>query len=524
MAADGAPATLPALVALRARELPDREAVVFPGERATFSEFDALAVEMAKRLLGAGVGRDDRVGLLMPASLDAFALQMGVMILGAVAVPVNARFKAREVSYLVRHAGMTLLVAEPAYADVLAEAKAAEACRVVLGIDDEAFVAGGGDVAAAAVETERALLQGDDDGLMLYTSGTTANPKGCVHRHSAIVAEGRFAAERLRLTEADRFWTPLPFFHCGSIAIFSAGLAAPCVSIQQPFFDPTEALDLLEHERCTVAFPAFETIWMPVLNHPRFPSADLSALRTIINAGVPNSLVQMQERMPHVPQVSCFGSTETCAFACIGDIDDTFEKRTTTSGIPLPGVEIRVIDPETGLDAAAGEPGELLMRGPTRFMRYHDDPDATGGAIDADGWFRTGDLGRRDEDGRVSFVGRLKDMLKVGGENVAAAEVESYLLTHPATDIVQVVGVPDARYIEVPAAYVQLAPGTTATEQELIDFCRGQIATYKVPRYVRFVDEWPMSGTKIQKFKLRERLCAELDAAGISEAPRITSR
>jgi fatty-acyl-CoA synthase len=520
----GLPDTLPALVALRAHELPDREAVVFPGQRATFGAFDALSVEMAKRLVGAGVQRGDRVGLLMPASLDAFALQMGVMILGAVAVPINARFKAREVSFVVRHAGMKLLITEETYVEVLEEAKAAEVCRVVVGISDPAFVAGGADVATETVEAARALVTGDDDGLMLYTSGTTANPKGCVHRHSAIVCEGRIAAERLRLGPDDRFWTPLPFFHCGSIAIFSAGLAAPCVSIQQPFFEPTEALDLLEHERCTVAFPAFETIWMPVLNHPRFPEADLSALRTVINAGVPASLLQMQERIPHAPQISCFGSTETCAFACMGDIDDPLEKRTTTSGIPLPGVEIRVIDPETGEDQPVGEPGELLMRGETRFMRYHEDADATGSCLDEDGWFHTGDLGKKDEEGRVTFVGRLKDMLKVGGENVAAAEVESYLLTHPATDIVQVIGVPDARYIEVPAAYVQLAPGKTATEQELIDFCRGQIATYKVPRYVRFVTEWPMSGTKIQKFKLREQLCAELDAAGITEAPKIMSR
>jgi fatty-acyl-CoA synthase len=518
------PTTLPALVALRAREFPDGEAVVFPGERATFGAFDALAVEMARRLYGAGVRRGDRVGLLMPASLDAFALQMGVMCLGAVPVPINARFKAREVRFVVRHAGMKVLVTEQTYTEVLAEAAAAEVCRIIVGIGDPAFVDGGRDVPAAAVEEARALVGGDDDGLMLYTSGTTANPKGCVHRHSALVAEGRMAAERLRLTEVDRFWTPLPFFHCGSIAIFSAGLVAPCVSIQQPFFEATEALDLLENERCTVAFPAFETIWMPVLNHPRFPTADLSALRTVINAGVPGSLLQMQERIPWAPQISCFGSTETCAFACMGDIDDTLEKRTTTSGIPLPGVEIRVVNPETGDDASVGEAGELLMRGPTRFMRYHDDPEATTDAVDDDGWFHTGDIGRKDEDGRVSFVGRLKDMLKVGGENVAAAEVESFLLTHPATDIVQVVGVPDSRYIEVPAAYVQLAPGQTATEQELIDHCRGQIATYKIPRYIRFVEEWPMSGTKIQKFKLREQLCAELDAAGITEAPKIMSR
>ena len=294
-------------------------------------------------------------------------------------------------------------------------------------------------------------------------------------------------------------------------------------SIQQGFFEPGEALDLLERERCTVAFPAFETIWLAVLNHPRFAEADLAALRLVINVGVRTTLESMQARVPHAPQVSCTGSTETCAFACIGEPDDPLETRLTTSGRPLRSVEVRTVDPETGLDSGPGVVGELLFRGPSLFVRYHDDPESTALAIDDDGWFHTGDLGTLDAEGRVSFVGRLKDMLKVGGENVAAADVESYLLTHPAAEIVQVVGVPDARYIEVPAAFVQLRQGATATEAELVDFCRGQIATFKVPRYVRFVDEWPMSGTKIQKFRLREQLVAELESAGITEAPRIAS-
>lgn len=187
-------------------------------------------------------------------------------------------------------------------------------------------------------------------------------------------------------------------------------------------------------------------------------------------------------------------------------------------------VELRAVDPETGLDVPAGQVGELLMRGPTRFVRYHEDPELTSRVIDGDGWFHSGDLGRIDPDGRVAFVGRLKDMLKVGGENVAAAEVESFLLSHEAVEIVQVVSAPDARYVEVPAAFVQLKAGAEVSERELIAFCRGQIATFKVPRYVRFVEEWPMSGTKIQKFRLRERIAAELEQAGITEAPKLSSR
>jgi fatty-acyl-CoA synthase len=231
----------------------------------------------------------------------------------------------------------------------------------------------------------------------------------------------------------------------------------------------------------------------------------------------------MQERLPQVPQVSAFGGTETGGFAVLGEAHEPLESRITTGGRPLRDCEIRCVDPETGVEVEPGVTGELLMRGPARFARYHDDPEETTRAIDAEGWFHSGDLGRIDGDGRVAFVGRLKDMLKVGGENVAAAEVESHLLTHPAVEIVQVVAAPDARYEEVPAAFVQLAPGQTAGEQELIDHCLGKIATFKVPRYVRFLEEWPMSGTKIRKVELRERIAAELAAAGITEAPKLSS-
>jgi fatty-acyl-CoA synthase len=509
--------SLPALLELRAGGS-DTDALVFSEGRASFAGLADEVRTAAGRLHAAGVGPGDRVGLLLPASVGSYALMLGAMRLGAIPVPVNARFKARELRYVVQHSGMTLLVAEPSYEALLDEAGAQGTARVVLGVADEELVAAGEGVEAPAPE-----LGADDEALMLYTSGTTANPKGAIHRHGAIVAQGELMAERMRLAEGDAFWTPLPFFHVGGIATLAGTIAGGVPSVQQGFFEPGEALDLLERERCTVAFPAFETIWLAVLNHPRFAESDLTALRLVINVGVRTTLESMQARVPYAPQVSCTGSTETCAFACIGEPDDPLETRLTTSGRPLRSVEVRTVDPETGLDSGPGVVGELLFRGPSLFVRYHDDPESTALAIDDDGWFHTGDLGTLDAEGRVSFVGRLKDMLKVGGENVAAADVESYLLTHPAAEIVQVVGVPDARYLEVPAAFVQLRQGATATEAELVDFCRGQIATFKVPRYVRFVDEWPMSGTKIQKFRLREQLVAELESAGITEAPRIAS-
>jgi fatty-acyl-CoA synthase len=420
---------------------------------------------------------------------------------------------------------MQLLLLDPQFAPLLDEAVLPESCRVVVGLDEAAFSAAAGTVGDDAVDRAEAAVRPDDSAIILYTSGTTASPKGCVYVHRGMTTQAFSYGTALELTAEDRFWTPLPLFHVAGLVTVLACIAAPCALIHVGrHFEPGPALDQLERERCTLAFPAFETIWLAVQNQPRFPEADLGALRLVIAVGSPGSLRLMQERLPGVTQVSSFGSTECGGFVSIGRPGDPLETRLTTNGRAFPGSELRIVDPETGEDVPPNTSGEILMRGPARFVRYHEDPEQTARTIDEDGWFHSGDLGRLDEEGRLSFVGRLKDMLKVGGENVAAVEIETYLLGHPACEIVQVVAAPDARYTEVAAAFVQLRPGATATEQELIDFCRGQIATFKVPRYVRFVDEWPMSGTKIQKFVLRERIAAELEERGIREAPKLTSR
>jgi fatty-acyl-CoA synthase len=234
---------------------------------------------------------------------------------------------------------------------------------------------------------------------------------------------------------------------------------------------------------------------------------------------------RMQELLPHVSQVSCLGMTESCGSLCIGRASDSLHSRTHTSGHLLPGMEVRVIDPVTGAEQPPGQPGEMLFRGVTSFAGYYRDPETTAAVVDEQGWISTGDLVRREEDGTIGFVSRLKDMLKVGGENVSAAEIEGYLITHPGVSVAAVVGAPDARYGEVPAAFVQLHGGSTVEEQELIDYCIGNIATYKVPRYIRFVGEFPATATaKIQKFVLRERIESELRERGISEAPKLVTR
>jgi fatty-acyl-CoA synthase len=324
----------------------------------------------------------------------------------------------------------------------------------------------------------------------------------------------------MEATAQDRFWTPLPLFHVGGWQAFMTMLTCGGCFSHAGTFEATAALDQLERERVTMAFPAFELIWTAILDHPRFPEADLSALRMVQNVGTPERLQSMQERLPNAVQVSCFGSTESGGSICLGSAADSLHSRTHTSGKPLPGVELKVVD-EDGNALGPNQPGELLHRAVSQFDSYYRDPEATALAVDPDGWFRTGDLMCWEDDGSIRFIGRLKDQLKVGGENVSAADIEDYLLTHPAVAVACVVGAPDSRYGEVPAAFVRLAAGAQATERELIDYCVGQIAGYKVPRYVRMVDEFPVTPTsKIQKFVLRDRIAEELREAGLTEAPR----
>ena len=288
-------------------------------------------------------------------------------------------------------------------------------------------------------------------------------------------------------------------------------------------FDPESSLRMLEQERVTVAYPAFETIWFGVLNHPRFEHTDLRSIRLIQNITVPERLADFETRMPWAKQVTSYGSTESATNLTFPLPDDSYEVRIRTLGSPMPGMEIKITDPETGERLGSGVVGELCFRGYSLFEGYYKDPELTAAVIDDEGYFHTGDLASTTPEGNLVFGGRLKDILKVGGENVSAVEVEAFLATHPAIDIAQVVGADDARYQEVPAVFVQTRPGVTVTEADIIDFCRGQIATFKVPRYVRFVTEWPMSGTKIQKFRLREQLAEELTLRGITEAPKLRS-
>jgi fatty-acyl-CoA synthase len=522
-----APTTLGDLVDRRAAEHPADEALVFPDGRATFAGLAERAQRYARRLLGLGVGRGDRVGTLLPASVDLVALMIGAAKIGAVTVPVNARFKAVELRQIVVHSGMRVLATDAESVPLVREATAEGAPELehLLVLDDPDSLAAADRLAASDehVWARQPGVRVRDAAVIVYTSGTTAAPKGAMLSHEALTRLADGIGERMALTPADRVWTAIPLFHGGGITFLLSCLAARAAFVHPGWFDPATTLELLTAERVTVALAAFETIWMPVLNRPDLADFDLSRIRLVMAVGVPERLRDMASRLPGAVHVSCVAMTESSAFLSLNRTDDPLEKRVTTGGHPMPGMEVRVVDPETGADLPPGTPGELLFRGPTAFDGYFRDPERTAEVIDAAGWFHTGDLVVADAEGRLTFRSRLKDMLKVGGENVAAAEVEGYLLGHPAVDLVAVVAAPDAYYVEVPAAFVQLKPGASVTGQELIDFCVGRIATYRVPRYVRWIapGEWPMSGTKIKKYVLRERIADELKQRGITEAPRI---
>lgn len=538
--------TVPGLLDERAAAQPDAVAIVFPNARVTYRELAERTLLAARSLRSLGVGPGDKVGLLRHAGIDFVAALIGTMRLGGVAVPVNARYKSVELAYLIEHADLRVLMLDNDFVSTSLEAlpslrgagtgelNLAEApkLRHVVGpagahaafVSFEDFDAGAERIAVAEVQAVSSTTSPDDVNLLLYTSGTTANPKGCEHSHATMLhAAENLGPDRLGLTMSDVFWSPLPLFHVGGLDTLFSSIVAGCTFCHPGLFEPGLAVRQLAAERATVAFPAFETIWLAVLDHTEFPSADLSAVRIIVNVGVPERLRSMQARVPHGVQVSAVGSTEAGGFLSIGVVSDSLDERCETGGHVVAGMEAKLIDHESGADLPPGNVGELLFRGKSRFLGYYRDPEVTAERIDADGWFHSGDLIRQDIDGRITFLSRLKDMLKVGGENVAAAEIEDHLASHPSVSIVQVVAAPDARYGEVAAAFVQLKAGATASETELIDHCRGKIATFKVPRYVRFVTEWPMSGTKVQKYRLRQQIAAELEERGITEAPKLTS-
>ena len=535
----------------QAEKYGDKDAIVFPEGRYSYQDISAYAQNISKALLALGVEPGDRVGYFLQECIDTVGIIIGAAKIGAITAPINSRFKTTELEQVIVHAGMKVIfTSSPAVATdfnglinetfpQIAESPSqrldfpeAPELEALITLDDieRAGTFNLSDVNEMAltisdedVAARQAGVRVRDTAIIMYTSGTTAMPKGAMLSHESFSRYAASIKKRMRLDEDDIFWAALPMFHIGGVAFVIASLFVGSTFIHTGNYNPDVALQQIRDERPTVALPAFETIWVPIVNHPTREEDDFDSIRLVMVVGVPERLRQFQEQTPHAPILNCFGQTEVCAFLSLCELDDEPELRFTKGGFPLPGMIAEVHDPESGEILPNGSIGELWYRGPNMFDGYFRDPELTEEVFDERGFFRTGDICELDEDGRVTFVSRLKDMLKVGGENVSAAEVEGYLITHPSIALAQVVAAPDERYVEVPAAYIQLKPDAQATEEEIIDFCRGKIATYRVPRYVRFVEDWPMSGTKIKKVILREMIAEELKSKGITQADKITS-
>ena len=503
---------------------PDREALVVRHQdvRFTWAELKLACERLARGLLALGLRKGDRIGIWSPNWAEWVIAQFATPRIGAILVNINPANRAAELEYALRQSGCSALIIAPPlktsnYAEILAQVSVPE-LRTVIAFGDQT-VAGAlswdevlrlGDAIPEAQLRAREREQHFDDPVNIqYTSGTTGFPKGATLSHHSIVNNAFFIGERMRLTEQDRLCIPVPFYHCfgmvlGNLACVAHGstMVIPAAS-----FDAGETLAVVEAERCT-ALHGVPTMFIAELNHPDFAKYDLSTLRTGIMAGSPCPAEVMREvttRM-HMTEVTiCYGMTETSPVSFQTCADDPIEKRVGTVGKVHPHVECKIIDPDTGAIVPRGETGELLSRGYLLMLGYWGNPDATRDSIDAARWMHTGDLAAMDDDGYVSIVGRSKDMIIRGGENIYPREIEEFLYGHPMIRDVQVIGVPDEKYGEEVMAWVILKPGAEVTDAELLEWCRGRITHFKVPRYWRFVESFPMTiSGKVQKYKLRE--------------------
>jgi fatty-acyl-CoA synthase len=495
------------------------------GIRWTYGELHEQVERCARALLAAGVEKGDRVGIWSPNNAEWVVVQFATAKVGAILVNINPSYRAHELEYALRQSGCSLLVMAPGFKDadyreLLASVGAPALQRsVVLGEEWEELHA-----ECAGIDELRAReaeLDFDDPINIQYTSGTTGFPKGATLSHHNILNNGFFIGELLGYTPEDRVCIPVPFYHCfgmvlGNLAVVTHGA---CIVLPSAAFDARAVLETVSEEHCTSLY-GVPTMFIAELADAEFPSFDLSSLRTGIMAGSPCPIEVMKRvrREMHMGEVTiCYGMTETSPVSTQTRPDAPLEKRVATVGLVHPHVEVKIVDPATGRTRRRGETGELCTRGYSVMLGYWEDEEATREAIDAARWMHTGDLAVMDDDGYLSIVGRIKDMIIRGGENVYPREIEEFLYTHPAIADVQVIGVPDERYGEEVCAWIVLREGARLTEEELKEFCRGEIARFKIPRYVRFVDGFPMTVTgKIQKFKMRE---LEVEQRGLAETP-----
>ena len=510
-------------------EYGEREALVevASGRRWTYGEFGADVDEFARGLMARGIAKGDRVGIWAPNCAEWTITQYATASIGAILVNINPAYRTHELAYALNQSGVKLLISATEFKtsdyrkmvdEVRPDCTALEDV-VYIGTPDWAAV-----VEAATQTTQEQLddraaeLSFDDAINIQYTSGTTGFPKGATLSHHNILNNGYFVTETIGFGPDDRLCIPVPFYHCFGMVMANLGCTThgSCMVIPAPAFDPALSLQAVQDERCTGLY-GVPTMFIAELGLPNFSDYDLTSLRTGVMAGSPCPIEVMKRCVAdmHMAEVAiCYGMTETSPVSTQTRRDDDLDRRTSTVGRVMPHVEVKLVDPATGLVVPRGEPGELCTRGYSVMLGYWDDAEKTAEAIDQARWMHTGDLAEMRDDGYVNIVGRIKDMVIRGGENVYPREIEEFLYTHPDIADVQVIGVPDEKYGEELCAWIKLKEGAEPLDAaKLKEFATGKLAHYKIPRYVLLVDDFPMTITgKIRKVEMREK---SLDLLGL---------
>lgn len=543
--------TLGGLLDHMAQTYPDNDALVYVdrGLRYSYSQFNEVCNAIAKGLLRMGIKKGDNVSIWAYNVPEWVILQFATAKIGAILVTVNTAYKSAELEYILEQSdtsslflvrsfkdtdyGETLLEVVPELSSSkpgMVASKKLPMLKNVVFIGEEtpagmtnfsALHGVGADVSDEELAAVAATLDPHDVINMQYTSGTTGFPKGVMLTHFNLINNGFHIGECMKFTEKDRLCIPVPFFHCfGSVLGVMASVSHGTAMVPVEVFDPLKVLQTIEKERCT-AVHGVPTMFIAELEHPQFSQFDLTSLRTGIMAGsvCPIEVMKRVVKDMHVKEItSVYGQTESSPGITQTRTEDSIELRVATVGRALPGAEVKIIDIETGATLPPGKQGELCARGYMVMKGYYKMPEETAKVIDAEGWLHTGDLAIMDENGYCKITGRIKQMIIRGGENIYPKEIEEFLYTHPKVSDVQIYGVPDRKYGEQVMAAIVLKKGVTMDEEEVKAFCRGRIANYKVPKYVKFVDSYPMTASgKIQKFKLREMAIRELqleDAEG----------
>ena len=506
----------------------DREALVefATGRRWTWAELNRDVDALAVGLVRAGITKGDRVGMWSPNCAEWTITQYATAKIGAILVNVNPAYRTHELAYALEQSGTKLLISAEefkgsSYRDMVAEVRGdVPTLKMVWFLDSPEWtdhnVHDPGITLLEVLDYSLADLSPDDPINIQYTSGTTGYPKGATLSHRNILNNGYLTTELINFTHEDRLCIPVPFYHCFGMVLGNLGCTShgATMVIPAPGFDPEATLRCIAAEKCTGVY-GVPTMFIAMQNHPGFSEHDLSTLRTGIMAGslCPVEVMKRCINDMHMPDVSiAYGMTETSPVSCQTRDDDDLDRRTASIGRVHPHTEIKVVNPETGATVARGEPGEFCTRGYSVMLGYWEDPEKTAEAIDADGWMHTGDLAEMRDDGYCNIVGRIKDMVIRGGENIYPSEIEAFLYQHPDIEDVQVIGVPDEKYGEELCAWIRMRSGATPLDADAVrEFCSGRLSHYKIPRYVLLVEEFPMTVTgKVRKVAMREKTAEKL--------------